>query len=90
MAFSRLYDQAAARKGGESALQSLLPRVAEPGELEALGDDRYLSEITRGIFKAGFVWRVIDNKWPGFEAAFDGCVPLYGQFRAVPRPVAVG
>ncbi|WP_328186632.1 DNA-3-methyladenine glycosylase I [Marinobacter sp. OP 3.4] len=79
MAFSRLYDQAAARKGGESALQSLLPRIAEPGELEALGDDRYLSEITRCIFKAGFVWRVIDNKWPGFEAAFDGFVPLYWQ-----------
>lgn len=79
MAFATLYDQAVARKGGEAALQSLLPRVAEPGELEALGDDRYLSEITRGIFKAGFVWRVIDNKWPGFEAAFDGFVPLYWQ-----------
>lgn len=88
MAFSRLYDQAAARKGGESALQSLLPRVAEPGELEALGDDRYLSEITRGIFKAGFVWRVIDNKWPGFEAAFDGFVPLYWQ--QVPPEVVEG
>ncbi|WP_417529743.1 DNA-3-methyladenine glycosylase I [Marinobacter lipolyticus] len=79
MSFSRIYDQAAARKGGEVALRSLLPRVAEPGELQAMADDRYLSEITRCVFKAGFVWRVIENKWPGFEAAFQGFVPLYWQ-----------
>ncbi|MFL1455880.1 DNA-3-methyladenine glycosylase I [Marinobacter sp. GN3S48] len=79
MSFSRIYDQAAAHKGGEVALRSLLPRVAEAGELEAIGDDRYLSEVTRCIFKAGFVWRVIENKWPGFESAFQGFVPLYWQ-----------
>ena len=26
--------------------------------------------MTRCIFRAGFVWRVIDHKWPGFEEAF--------------------
>ena len=26
--------------------------------------------MTRAIFKAGFVWKVIDAKWAGFEAAF--------------------
>ncbi|MDL0430877.1 DNA-3-methyladenine glycosylase I [Marinobacter sp. TBZ242] len=79
MSFARIYDQAAARKGGEVELRALLPRVAGPGELEALGDDRYLSEVTRCVFKAGFVWRIIENKWPGFEAAFKGFVPLYWQ-----------
>ncbi|MEP1214321.1 MAG: DNA-3-methyladenine glycosylase I [Marinobacter sp.] len=79
MSFARIYEQAAARKGGETALQALLPRVAERGELEALGDDRYLAEVTRCVFKAGFVWRVIENKWPDFEAAFKGFVPLYWQ-----------
>jgi len=79
MSFSRLYEQAVLQKGGESEVRARLPRVAAPGELEALGDDRYLSEITRCVFKAGFVWRVIDNKWPGFEAAFEGFVPLYWQ-----------
>ena len=79
MSFARIYNQAVAHKGGEAALRSMLPRVAEPGELEAKGDDRYLSEITRCVFKAGFVWRVIDNKWPGFEAAFQDFVPLYWQ-----------
>src|SRR5699024_1888655 len=49
------------------------------GELEARTDDRYLAEITRCVFKAGFVWRVIDNKWADFEAAFHGFVPAYWQ-----------
>ena len=79
MPFSRIYEQAALQKGGESEVRARLPKVAQPGELEALGDDRYLSEITRCIFKAGFVWRVIENKWPKFEEAFEGFVPLYWQ-----------
>lgn len=79
MSFSTIYDRAAARKGGEAALQSLMPQVAKPGELERRDDDRYLSEVTRCVFKAGFVWRIIDNKWLGFEAAFKGFVPLYWQ-----------
>ncbi|MBS3804976.1 MAG: DNA-3-methyladenine glycosylase I [Oleiphilaceae bacterium] len=79
MSFARIYEQAVAHKGGEAELRSLLSRVARPGELEAKGDDRYLSEMTRCVFKAGFVWRVIENKWPGFEAAFEGFVPLYWQ-----------
>ncbi|HBC33373.1 MAG TPA: 3-methyladenine DNA glycosylase, partial [Marinobacter adhaerens] len=56
MSFSRIYEQAVLQKGGESEVRARLPRVAAPGELEALGDDRYLSEITGCIFKAGFVW----------------------------------
>ena len=79
MSFSRIYEQAVLQKGGESEVRARLPRVASPQELEALGDDRYLSEITRCIFKAGFVWRVIENKWPKFEEAFEGFVPLYWQ-----------
>lgn len=79
MSFARIHQQAIAHKGSEAAVQALMPPVATPGELEALGDDRYLSMLTRCIFKAGFVWRVIENKWPGFEAAFEGFVPLYWQ-----------
>lgn len=79
MKFTRIYELAAAAKGGEPAMQALLPQVASAEELQALGDDRYLSEITRCIFKAGFVWRVIERKWPDFEAAFEGFVPLYWQ-----------
>ncbi|WP_303285538.1 DNA-3-methyladenine glycosylase I [Marinobacter sp. SS8-8] len=79
MSFSRIHDQAINHKGGADALNALLPPVAGRDELEARGDDRYLAELTRCIFKAGFVWRVIENKWPDFEAAFEGFVPLYWQ-----------
>lgn len=69
--FSEIYDRAAARKGGEEALQFLLQvDVKTPQELAAIPEERYLSAITKAIFKAGFVWRVIDNKWDGFESAF--------------------
>lgn len=79
MSFFRIYQQALLQKGGKKELELRLPAVAKPGTLEALGDDRYLSEITRCVFKAGFVWRVIENKWPRFEDAFEGFVPLYWQ-----------
>ena len=55
MKFSELYQQALARKGGEQALKSMLPPVTEKQRLAKISDDRYLSEITRCIFKAGFV-----------------------------------
>jgi len=79
MRFSDIHERAIARKGGVEALSALLPKLPPVTELEARTDDRYLSEITRCVFKAGFVWRVIDNKWPGFEAAFHGFVPAYWQ-----------
>ncbi|NNE21558.1 MAG: 3-methyladenine DNA glycosylase [Rhizobiales bacterium] len=44
-------------------------------ELAALGDDRWLSQITRCVFQAGFSWKVIETKWPGFEEAFEGFQP---------------
>jgi 3-methyladenine DNA glycosylase Tag len=79
MNFTEFYNVALARKGGEQALKALLPPVVEKSRLAEVSDDRYLSEMTRCIFKAGFVWRVIENKWPDFEAAFDGFVPAYWQ-----------
>jgi len=70
-AFSEIYARAADRKGGDAALRGLLPAdIKSPAELAAIPDDRYLAEMTRAIFKAGFVWKVIDAKWPGFEEAF--------------------
>jgi 3-methyladenine DNA glycosylase Tag len=66
---------AAERKGGQDALAALLAEHNAPKsveELEKLGDDRWLSMFTRCVFQAGFSWKVIDQKWPGFEEAFEG------------------
>jgi len=37
--------------------------------------DRVLAEMTKRVFSAGFAWRVIETKWPGFEEAFLGFEP---------------
>jgi 3-methyladenine DNA glycosylase Tag len=73
--FKTIRARAAKRKGGEAALAALLPKVAGPKTLARLGDDRVLAEMTKRIFSAGFVWSVIEAKWPGFEAAFLGFAP---------------
>jgi 3-methyladenine DNA glycosylase Tag len=75
--FDVIYQRAAARKGGEAALEAQLAewRSKPRDEVAATPDDRWLAQMSRGVFQAGFNWRVIDNKWPGFEAAFHGFDP---------------
>jgi len=73
--FSTIRARAEARKGGAAALQSLLPHKPAPGTLAAVSDDRVLAAMAKRIFSAGFVWSVIEAKWPGFEAAFLGFDP---------------
>lgn len=70
--FARLFEIAAKRKGGTDALEALLPTPTSTEELAALPDDRWLAEMTKRVFQAGFNWQVVENKWPGFEEAFNG------------------
>src|SRR5262245_45846944 len=70
IAFKQIQARAAKRKGGEKVLKSLMPKRPNNKALRKLGDDRVLSEMAARVFSAGFVWSVIDNKWPGFEEAF--------------------
>ncbi len=81
--FDELYAIAAARKGGEEALEALLDTPRSAAELAAIPDDRWLSAMARQVFQAGFSRKVIAAKWDGFEAAFDGFDPehvaLYGD-----------
>jgi 3-methyladenine DNA glycosylase Tag len=76
-AFQEIYARAAARKGGEAALEALVADHASKShaDLAAESDDRWLAQMTRCVFQAGFNWKVIENKWPGFEAAFHGFAP---------------
>ncbi len=75
IAFDIIRARAEARKGGQAALAALLPPVGPRAALAELRDDRVLAEMARRVFSAGFVWSVIDAKWPGFEAAFLGFDP---------------
>jgi 3-methyladenine DNA glycosylase Tag len=73
--FKTIRARAAKRKGGDGKLAALLPAIAKPAALAKLTDDRVLSEMAKRIFSAGFVWSVVESKWPGFEAAFLGFEP---------------
>jgi 3-methyladenine DNA glycosylase Tag len=68
--FDALFQRAADRKGGSKALMHLLGDASDDKALIALGDDRVLAEMTKKIFQSGFVWRVVENKWPDFEEVF--------------------
>ena len=73
--FKKIRERAAKRKGGDAALQSLLGPRPDNAALAKVPDDRILSTMAERIFSAGFVWSVIEQKWPGFEEAFLGFEP---------------
>jgi 3-methyladenine DNA glycosylase Tag len=75
--FEDIYADAAARKGGQAALEALIAehRPKSGADLAATPDHRWLAQMTRGVFQAGFNWRVIEARWPAFEVAFHGFEP---------------
>lgn len=76
ISFEAIRQRAEERKGGAAALQAMLDKhQPDHDRLRAMPDDRILADMTRRIFYSGFVQKVIDNKWPGFEAAFSGFDP---------------
>ena len=75
VSFKSIQGRAAKRKGGDKVLASLLPKKPNKKALAKLPDDRILSDMAARIFSAGFVWSVIDKKWPAFEEAFLGFNP---------------
>lgn len=75
LSFKSIRARAADRKGGDEVLDSLLGPVPDNAALAAVPDDRILSTMANRVFSAGFVWSVIEQKWPGFEEAFLGFEP---------------
>ena len=73
--FQKIHARAAKRKGGEVVLAPLLGPAPDNKAVAKVPDDRILSTMAERSFAAGFVWRVIEQKWPGFEEAFLGFEP---------------
>jgi 3-methyladenine DNA glycosylase Tag len=74
--FAAIEARAASRKGGAKALEKLV--AAKPrsrGALAKTPDAFFLSAIAKQIFRAGFVWKIVDHMWPGTEEAFGGFEP---------------
>lgn len=73
--FSNIYKRAAKRKGGKAHLDAMLPAVLNEKAIQKISDDHFLAEFSRCLFQAGFVWRVVNQKWPDFEKVFFGFKP---------------
>ncbi len=73
--FQSVYATAVLHKGSARAVEAGLPEVRTSQELCGLTDDRYLSELSRRIFRAGLKHSMVDAKWPAFEQAFHGFDP---------------
>jgi len=72
--FDEIYEISASRKGGAEALEAIVTshRMKSAAELAAIPEDRWLSELSKFVFRTGLNWSVIEKKWPGFEDAFKG------------------
>lgn len=70
--FDQILSIAADRKGGVAAVMADIPVPKSADDLAAIPDQVWLATMARGIFQAGISWKVVDNKWPGIEAAFLG------------------
>lgn len=70
--FADILKRAEQRKGGAAALSCYVSQPLAGKQVAAIPDDRFLAEMTKKVFQSGFVWRVIQAKWPDFESVFFG------------------
>ena len=73
--FAPILKMAAGHHGGEASVLEASKNSHAVKNLAKVPADRLLSVMTRCVFNAGFNWKVIDAKWDGFEAAFEGFEP---------------
>ncbi|MCH2503478.1 MAG: DNA-3-methyladenine glycosylase I [Dehalococcoidia bacterium] len=56
--------------------------LERPEKITPDGDDGYFEQLTKAVFRAGFSWAVIREKWEGFLKSFEnfdlGRVAAYG------------
>lgn len=68
--FSEIYDRAVERHG-KATIQERFDHGATPArDVTTVSDSYCLAMMTMGVFQAGFSWKVIEQKWSGFEEAF--------------------
>lgn len=78
--FDRIYERAVARKGADQ-LAAQLPSPRSALGLKRLPAERYLSEMSRAVFRAGFVWKIVDYKWQGMTEVLHGFDPVACAFQ---------
>jgi 3-methyladenine DNA glycosylase Tag len=68
--FADILSRACERKGGLAHVEMLLPDTLLASEIAQYSDAELLSVMSKRVFQSGFVWRVVENKWPAYEKAF--------------------
>jgi Methyladenine glycosylase len=63
---------AARTRHGAPPLEVRLPSPKTPAELAATSDDRYLSQMSLRVSRAGLKHSLVDAKWLAFEEVFHG------------------
>ena len=73
--FAPALKKAIKRTGGLEQLDAQLPTPKTAAQIAKVSDDRYLSQMSLRIFRAGLKHSLVDARWPAFEDAFHGFRP---------------
>ena len=68
--FSQVLARAAERKGSVDYVLDIAGGSLPSDMLAKIPNDRWLAAFTKQVFQSGFVWRVVEDKWSGFEEVF--------------------
>jgi len=68
--FEKIWRETAKQKGGDDIIEARMPTVKSARALARAKDDRLLAAAAMAVFRAGFVWRIVEAKWPTTEEAF--------------------
>ena len=68
--FSQILARAAERKGSVDYVLDIAGGSLPSDMLAKIPNDRWLAAFTKQVFQSGFVWRVVEDKWSGFEEVF--------------------
>ena len=66
---------AAAQGRPRSARRPDAGSSGERSQARGLADAKALSLLSKGVFRAGFNWKVVEKRWPDIEAALHGFDP---------------
>jgi len=69
-AFSTILAKAEKHHGADGVKAKLAEQRRTHASLKQ-SNDRFLAGMAKAIFSSGFSWDVVEQKWPGFETAFE-------------------
>ena len=70
-AFNSIFERAVISTGNKQILLELLAPLEKKDAYKKLADSDFLEEMAKCVFRSGFVWKIIEKKWPGFRIVFN-------------------